>query len=275
LNGSKAYRRLDQLLVERYPELSRSRIQGEIMAGRVFIDGKVCDKPGTLVYRQATLEMVAPHNPYAGRGGLKLFGALEDFSLAVKELVVLDIGSSTGGFTDCLLKNGAKHVYALDVGYGQLDWLLRQDPRVTVMERFNIRRLKPADLPEAPDLAVADLSFISLELVIPVLHKMETPAILALIKPQFEAGRAQADRGRGVIRDAAVHRAVLLKLMDFACRVGYCCRGLTYSRCPGAQGNLEFFAYWLLAAEGSCSCFPDKAGQAQAVVEQAHRLIKQ
>lgn len=274
MNGSKAYRRLDQLLVELYPELSRSRIQGEIMAGRVLIDGKVCDKPGALVYQQAAVEMAAPHNPYTGRGGLKLIGALEDFNLAVKDLIVLDVGSSTGGFTDCLLKNGARHVYALDVGYGQLDWLLRQDPRVTVMERFNIRGLKQEDLPEAPGLAVADLSFISLELVIPVLRKLETPAILALIKPQFEAGRAQADRGRGVIRDAAVHRAVLLKLIDFACRIGYCCRGLTYSRCPGSRGNLEFFAYWLYTEEGRCSCFPDKAGQVETVVEQAHRLLK-
>ncbi len=268
-------RRLDLLLVERYPEMSRSRIRSEIMAGRVRVNGRVCDKPGTLVPPQATIELAAPDNPYAGRGGLKLEGALEDFALSVRDLVVLDVGASTGGFTDCLLKKGARHVYALDVGYGQLAWTLRQDPRVTVMERFNVRNLKAEHLPVIPDLAVIDVSFISLKLVIPVLHRIGLPALLALIKPQFEAGRAQADRGRGVIRDAAVHRAVLLDLCEFACQEGYCCRGLVCSRRPGPRGNLEFFALWKLTPQGRCICLPDSEQLVQAAVEQGHRLLRQ
>jgi len=270
VKGSTETRRLDQIMTERYAGMSRNRIRGEIMAGRVLVNGKICDKPGTPISCQAIVEMVSPHNPYLGRGGLKLEGALQEFHLDVKGLAVLDVGASTGGFTDCLLKNGARHVYALDVGYGQLAWPLRQELRVTVMERFNIRNLNPRNLPETPDLAVADLSFISLKLVLPVLRAVQIPAVLALIKPQFEAGRHQANKGRGVIRDAFVHKSVLLELMDFACRIGYCCRGLTFSRYPGPRGNLEYFAYWSFEAEGRCICAAEREQQAQAAVERAH-----
>lgn len=274
MKDNTAPRRLDLLLVERYPELSRSRIQGEIMAGRVRVNGQVCDKPGALVSSDAAVKLSAPDNPYAGRGGLKLEGALEDLSLLVEDLVVLDVGASTGGFTDCLLQKGARRVYAIDVGYGQLAWPLRQDPRVKVIERFNIRKLKSEHLPEAPDLAVIDVSFISLKLVIPVLRAAGVPALLALIKPQFEAGRAQADKGRGVIRDPGVHRAVLLELLDFACRVGYSCSGLTYSRRPGPRGNLEFFALWTDPGGGPCRCPKETAALILPVVEQAHRMLQ-
>jgi 23S rRNA (cytidine1920-2'-O)/16S rRNA (cytidine1409-2'-O)-methyltransferase len=274
LKETAAPRRLDLLLVERYPDLSRSRVQGEIMAGRVRVNGRVCDKPGSLVSPDAQVELSTPDNPYTGRGGLKLEGALEDLNLDVQDLVVLDAGASTGGFTDCLLQKGARRVYAIDVGYGQLAWTLRQDPRVTVMERFNIRNLKPEHLPEAPHLAVSDVSFISLKLVIPVLRAAGVPALLALIKPQFEAGRAQADKGRGVIRDPGAHRAVLLDLIEFACRAGYCCSGLTFSRRPGPRGNLEFFAHWIDARGGPCLCPAEPAGLIQTVVEQAHRILQ-
>ncbi len=267
--------RLDRLLVELYPELSRNRIQGEIMAGRVRVNGQVCDKPGVLISPDALVELSAPDNPYAGRGGLKLEGALEELNLPVQDLIVLDVGASTGGFTDCLLQKGARRVYAIDVGYGQLAWPLRQDPRVTVMERFNIRNLNAEHLPEAPHLAVIDVSFISLKKVIPVLRAVGVPALLALIKPQFEAGRAEADKGRGVIRDAAVHRAVLLEMIDFACRAGYCLTGLTFSRRPGPRGNLEFFALWIDPNGGPCRCPAEPAALVGPVVEQAHRMLQQ
>lgn len=267
-------RRLDLLLLERNPGLTRSRAQAEIMAGRVLVDGRVCDKPGTLISPEASVTLLEPQNPYVSRGGLKLEGALADLKIEVEGLVVLDVGASTGGFTDCLLARGAKRVYALDVGYGQLHWRLRNDPRVTVLERFNVRHLKREHLPEVPQLATVDVSFISLKLVLPVLHAAGVPAVLALVKPQFEAGRAEADRGRGVIRDPGLHRAVLLEAICAACESGYCCAGLTDSRWPGPQGNLEFFLYGRAggrAGDAACACPENLEALVDAVVARAHR----
>lgn len=261
--------RLDQLLVERGLLPTRSRAQAAVMAGLVRVEGRVCDKPGLKVPSGAPVELLSPENPYVSRGGLKLEGALADLGLPVEGRVVLDIGASTGGFTQCLLLQGARLVYALDVGYGQLDYCLRLDERVVVMERFNVRHLKPADLPEAPELATVDVSFISLKLVLPVLRRAGVPVVLALVKPQFEAGRAEASRGRGIIRKAESHRAVLASLTRSAAEQGYRTAGLTFSRPAGPKGNLEFFAHWELA-QGQVPAPPGEAA-IDAVVAEAHR----
>lgn len=255
---------------EKHPRMSRSRIQAEIMAGNVFVDGRVADKPGVLYSPSARIELRETENPYVSRGGLKLAGALRDLSVEVERLTVLDVGASTGGFTDCLLKQGARLVYALDVGYGQLDYSLRKDPRVIPMERFNIRDLKTADLKEKPDLAVVDVSFISLTRVLPVLAGLQVPAVLALVKPQFEAGRAEADRGRGVIRDPGLHRRILERTAVFACRIGYCPAAATFSRWPGPKGNIEYFIYLKNSGTGRCNCPPDAGDFFGETVKEAH-----
>lgn len=265
-------KRLDLLLQEQRPELSRSLIQAEIMAGRVTVDGQVCDKPGTAVSKKARIEMEPPECCYVSRGGLKLAYALEDLKLKVDGLTVLDVGSSTGGFTDCLLQKGAVRVYALDVGYGQLDWNLRRDPRVVVMERFNVRDLSPADLPRKPDLAVIDVSFISLDKVIPVMRELAISRILALVKPQFEAGRREAGRGRGVIRDPGIHMDVLSRVVSFSCSLGYCCREITFSRLRGPRGNLEYFLC-LGISPGGCSCCNKLEERIKAVVASSHQEL--
>ena len=220
------------------------------MAGKVFVGDKLCDKPGTLVDSKVSVAMKKEENPYVSRGGLKLEGAFADLpSLKVEGLAVLDAGVSTGGFTDYLLKMGAAKIFAVDVGYGQLDYRLRQDPRVVVMERCNVRYLQPDDLPETPGLAVIDLSFISLKLIIPVMKTLDIPLLLALVKPQFEAGRAEAARGEGVIKDPSIHQRVLNDLIAFSAKKGYNLLGLTYSRWPGPKGNMEFFILLGLEAD--------------------------
>jgi 23S rRNA (cytidine1920-2'-O)/16S rRNA (cytidine1409-2'-O)-methyltransferase len=264
--------RLDLLLQERFPGLSRSRARAEIMAGRVLVEGKPCTKPGTFHPRDAAITLLEPAQPYVSRGGVKLAGALDDLGLEVAGLTVLDVGASTGGFTDCLLQRGAAQVIALDVGYGQLDWKLRQHPQVTVMERFNIRHLKPQHLPVIPDLAVVDLSFISLKLVLPVLKENGIPLVLALVKPQFEVGRAEAGRGKGVIRDPRLHKTVLQELVAYACARGYCASALTFSRLPGPRGNLEFFVLWK-STDGGCACRKEIEAEIAGVVERAHREL--
>lgn len=243
-------KRLDQLLGERYPDLSRTKIQAEIMAGNVLVDGIVNDKPGHKVSSGSDLELKKKDNPYVSRGGLKLEGALDYFNLGVEGITVLDVGASTGGFTDCLLQRGAAQVYALDVGYGQLDYKLRNDPRVIVMERFNIRDLKPGDLNPPPEFAVVDVSFISLSKVLPVLNNIGIPSILALVKPQFEVGKAEADRGKGVIRDKNLHREVLINTAGYALDCGYITRGLAYSGITGPKGNIEYYIYLNSVNEG-------------------------
>ncbi len=275
MKHSRRKRRLDQLLQETRPDLSRSRIQSEIMAGKVLVDGNLCDKPGTLVEENAEINILSTDNPYVSRGGLKLAGALQDLAIDVDGLVVLDVGASTGGFTDCLLQKGARLVYALDVGYGQLDYNLRQNPAVVVMERFNVRYLQPSDIPEIPDLAVIDVSFISLDKIVPVLFNLAVPALLALVKPQFEVGRDDAGKGKGVIRDPGLHHLVLRNVLEQACKTGYCCRNVVFSRCPGPKGNIEYFVYLAGREEEPCSCPKDYNNLISGVVEQAHRLLAQ
>ncbi len=234
-------KRLDVLLVERGLVESRERGKRLIMAGQVLVDGQVLDKPGMRVAGGADIRLQAKP-PYVSRGGLKLEAALDSFAVQVAGAVAADVGASTGGFTDCLLQRGASKVYAIDVGYGQLAWRLRQHPRVVVMERVNARYLE--SLPEPIDLATIDVSFISLKLVLPSVTGWLEPAgdIIALIKPQFEAGRAEVGRG-GVVKDPEVHRAVLSKILGWALDHGLVVRGLIASPLKGPAGNVEFLAH--------------------------------
>ena len=233
-------KRLDVLLVERGLAATREQARALIMAGSVTVDGEVFDKPGSKVEETVHLEMAAAPK-YVSRGGFKLERALDAFGIDVSGLVAVDIGASTGGFTDCLLKRGAARVYAVDVGYGQLDWRLRSDPRVVVMERTHARYL--TSLPEPVDLATVDASFISLKLIIPPAARLlrEGGWIVALVKPQFEAGREQVGKG-GVVRNTEVHRAVLRSLADWGGDEGYGFRQVVVSPIKGPAGNVEFLA---------------------------------
>jgi 23S rRNA (cytidine1920-2'-O)/16S rRNA (cytidine1409-2'-O)-methyltransferase len=234
-------KRLDLLLVERGLVESREQARRLVMAGQVRVDGCVIDKPGTLVAPEAEI-VLPPPMPYVSRGGLKLEHALDAFAIDVAGKIAADVGVSSGGFTDCLLQRGAARVYAIDVGYGQLDWKLRRDPRVVVLERTNVRYLE--SLPEPIDLATIDVSFISLELVLPAVMKLLKPdgQIVALVKPQFEAGRRQVGKG-GVVRDPQVHRSVLEKIARWASGHGLGVHGLTRSPLAGPAGNIEFWMH--------------------------------
>ena len=235
--------RLDVALVRRELAPSRERARALIMAGQVFVDERMVDKPGALISpgAQCRLAETPDELKYVSRGGLKLEKALLTFALKPAGLVALDIGASTGGFTDCLLRNGASRVYALDVGRGQLAWTLRNDPRVVVMEGANIRHV--TQLPEPIECAVIDVSFISLRLVLPPLAHLLAPGawVVALVKPQFEAGKAEVDRGSGVISDPAVHQRVLDELQAWIPEhTPFEIRGLTDSPIHGREGNKEF-----------------------------------
>ncbi len=236
---SVAKRRIDSLLVERELVESRSKAQALIMAGKVMVGGKAVAKPGTMVAEEAEIALAEPP-PFVGRGGLKLDHALDRFQLDVSSRVVVDVGASTGGFTDCLLKRGASRVYAIDVGYGQLDYRLRQDSRVVVMERLNARY--PITLSEKVDLATIDVSFISVEKIIPPVSQLikEGGYLLVLIKPQFEARREEVARG-GVIKQPAVHARVLGRFIAWAIEHSFRLGGLVASPILGASGNREFF----------------------------------
>ena len=239
--------RLDSALVERGVCESREKARLAVLAGRVTVNRQPAKKPSDQVRPSDLLELASPEK-YVSRGGLKLEGALEAFQLGVSGLMAVDIGASTGGFTDCLLQHGAEKVFAVDVGHGQLAWKLRQDPRVVVMERVNARDLSSARFPQPfrpLDLAVVDCSFISLTKILPIAVELLGPSgkILALIKPQFEAGKSEADKGRGVITDPAIHRRVLRELEDFAGTLpAMRWLGSVESLLLGPAGNREFFA---------------------------------
>ena len=235
-----AKERLDVLLVKRGLCPSREKAQRVIMAGGVFSGGTRLDKPSQTFSDDTPLEVRAADR-YVGRGGHKLEAALQHFAIDPSGWVCLDVGASTGGFTDCLLQHGAAKVYALDVGHGQLDWKIRNDPRVVVMEHCNARHLQPGDLPEKVRLAVADVSFISLTLVLPPVAGVLTDGgmIVALIKPQFELSRAEVGRG-GVVRDDTLRHKAVEKIRDFASGRGWTWRGVTDSPIAGADGNREF-----------------------------------
>ena len=243
--------RLDVLLVKKGFFSSRERARSSIMAGIVLVDGNKEDKPGIKVSEDAEIVVKENINPYVSRGGLKLEKALKDFNIKLDGKTVIDVGASTGGFTDCMLQNGASKVYAIDVGYGQLAWKLRQDDRVVVMERTNIRHVTPETIGEPLDFASIDVSFISLKLVLPVVHKLLKPSgkVVALVKPQFEAGRDKVGK-KGVIRDPKVHLEVLEDFVLNAERSGFSVLQLTYSPIRGPEGNIEYLAYLSPALEG-------------------------
>lgn len=234
--------RLDQALVERNLCDSRERAKRLVLAGQVRINGHPARKPSDNIKPADELTVDTPEK-FVSRGGHKLEHALEHFQLDVTGLTALDLGASTGGFTDCLLQRGAAKVFAVDVGQGQLAWKLRQDPRVVVMEKTNARHLRPENFPAPADLAVIDCSFISLKKILPPAMPLLKPAgrIVALIKPQFEAGKAEVDKGRGVITDASIHERVLVELKEFvAAQTGLCWRGVVESPLLGPAGNKEF-----------------------------------
>jgi 23S rRNA (cytidine1920-2'-O)/16S rRNA (cytidine1409-2'-O)-methyltransferase len=236
--------RLDKLLFELGLVKSREEGRGRIMAGEVLVNDQPVTKAGTLVSADASVRLRRQSLPYVSRGGLKLEGALRAFTIRVQDRIVLDVGASTGGFTDCLLAHGAAQVYAVDVGYGQLDWKLRTDPRVFVLEKKNIRYLEVDELPGRPEFATIDVSFISLRLVLPQVKRIlsQRGEILALIKPQFEAGKGKVGKG-GVVRSHEEHLRVIKEIEGAATAIGLEVKGVTESPLLGPKGNREFFIY--------------------------------
>ncbi len=235
--------RLDQLVLDRGLAPSRERARALILAGQVLVGGQPATKAGTAVDADADVALLAPDHPYVGRGGLKLAHALDTFNIPVDGRLGLDIGASTGGFTDVMLQRGAVRVVALDVGHNQIDWKLRRDPRVVVIEGFNARHLTPADIPGPVDLVTIDVSFISLRQILPVVPPLLRPGadVIALVKPQFEAGRGEVRKG--IIHDAAVHARVLEEVSAAAAGVGLTPAGSTPSPITGQKGNVEFLLH--------------------------------
>jgi 23S rRNA (cytidine1920-2'-O)/16S rRNA (cytidine1409-2'-O)-methyltransferase len=234
--------RLDQLLVERGLTASREKAQALILAGQVIVNGQKSSKPGHSIADDARIELLE-RMPYVSRGGFKLAAALDHFAIDVSGLTCLDVGASTGGFTDCLLQRGAKTVWAIDVGHGQFDWRLRNDPRVIVQEGVNARYLQPADYPDKFDLAVCDASFISTTLLIPAIAPLlaSPRRIIVLVKPQFEVGRADVGKG-GIVRDPALHESACTRVRDAAAALGLD-SAIISSPILGAEGNREFLLY--------------------------------
>jgi 23S rRNA (cytidine1920-2'-O)/16S rRNA (cytidine1409-2'-O)-methyltransferase len=244
--------RLDLLLHHQGYSTSRETARGMILAGRVYVNDRKVDKPGTKVDPASEIEVRGPATKYVSRGGEKLEAALSAFTINLRDKATLDVGASTGGFTDCMLQHGARKVYAVDVGYGQFAWSLRTDPRVVVIERTNIRHVRPDLLPEKVDFAAVDVAFISLKLVLePVISLMkEESDLVTLIKPQFEAGREQVSKG-GVVRDPAVHEQVVSSVVDFAVSIGLAFDGTIESPLLGPAGNREFLAHFLKSSTRS------------------------
>ena len=266
----KIKKRLDVLLVERGFADTRTKAQAIIMSGLVYVAGQKADKPGMSFEETVDIEVRGAACPYVSRGGLKLEKALRDFGVDPTGYVCSDSGASTGGFTDCLLQQGASKVFAIDVGYGQLDWKIRSDPRVVVMERTNVRYVTPEQLGEPLDLSVVDVSFISLRIVMPVIKtflKENAGQVLCLIKPQFEAGKEKVGK-KGVVRDPSVHKEVLDDFVLLTKEIGFKILGLTFSPVKGPEGNIEFLAHLTLADISGIE--PDTAD----VVSQAHATLK-
>ncbi len=264
----KVKKRLDVLLTEAGYADSRSKAQAIIMSGQVYVNGQKADKPGVSYEETVELEVRGAVCPYVSRGGLKLEKALRDFGVKPEGYVCSDSGASTGGFTDCLLQQGAKKVFAIDVGYGQLDWKIRSDERVVVMERTNIRYVTPEDLGEALDLSVIDVSFIGLEIVLPTIKNLLKPTgqVLCLIKPQFEAGKENVGK-KGVVRDPKIHKMVLDNFVSLVDDLGFKILGLTFSPVKGPEGNIEFLGH--LTLDDVEGIRPDTA----FVVAQAHATL--
>ncbi|AHM56500.1 hemolysin A [Peptoclostridium acidaminophilum DSM 3953] len=237
-------KRLDVLVYEKGLVESREKARATIMAGIVFVDNQKVEKPGTPVDEAAAIEVRGKLMPYVSRGGLKLEKALKAFDIDLNGAICMDVGASTGGFTDCMLQNGAQKVYSVDVGYGQLAWKLRSDERVVCMERTNIRNVTPEAIGDKIDFISIDVSFISLKLVLPVVRQLlaDDGHIVALVKPQFEAGREKVGK-KGVVRDRNVHREVVSEISGFAQREGFDVLGIDYSPVKGPEGNIEYLLY--------------------------------
>lgn len=266
--------RLDVLLVERGFFDTREKAQKNIMAGLVFVDNQRVDKCGEKVKINGIIEVKGEAIPYVSRGGLKLEKAINEFSIDLSDKVTMDVGASTGGFTDCMLKNNALKVFSVDVGYGQLAWELRTNPKVVSMERTNIRYVKTEDIGILLDFASIDVAFISLKLVLPVVKELlkEMGEIVALIKPQFEAGRDKVGK-KGVVRDSSTHMEVIKTIIYFAGEIGLEMKGLTFSPVKGPEGNIEYLVY--LVKSGNTEI--DNEGitrKIEDVVEGSHKSLK-
>ncbi|QBP40944.1 TlyA family RNA methyltransferase [Paenisporosarcina antarctica] len=264
--------RVDVLLVERGLCETREKAKRAIMAGTVYTNELRLEKPGEKIAGDSPLQVKGNQMPYVSRGGLKLEKALKYFQVDVKDKLMLDIGASTGGFTDCALQNGARHCYALDVGYNQLAWKIRQDERVTVMERTNFRYVTVADLEVGlPEFATIDVSFISLKLILPVLKTLLVPGsdVIALVKPQFEAGRANVGK-KGVVRDSKVHINVLETISNFSQELGFTLKNASFSPITGGEGNIEFL-FHLVATETNETIFTEE--QLKQTVRDAHQQL--
>ncbi|WP_366922456.1 TlyA family RNA methyltransferase [Metallumcola ferriviriculae] len=260
--------RLDLLLVDRGFFPSREKAKANIMAGQVLVDEQKVDKAGTKVHDSAAIRIIGEAIPYVSRGGLKLAGAMEAFQLKLEGKVVLDIGASTGGFTDCALQYGAVKVFAVDVGYGQLAWKLRQDPRVICLERTNARYLNIEQLGEKVGLVTIDVAFISLEKILPALPFLlkEEGQVVALIKPQFEAGKEKVGK-KGVVRDPDVHREVIENILECARELDFHVLGLKHSPIRGPEGNIEYLLFLGVSANGQIN------PNTKEVVSAAHRDV--
>ena len=261
---------LDVLLTEQGLQESRQKAQATIMSGLVFVNGQRVDKPGTAVPNDAKIEIRGNTLKYVSRGGLKLEKAMAEFPIELNGCICGDIGASTGGFTDCMLQNGASKVYSVDVGYGQLAWKLREDPRVVCMERTNARYLTHEQIPDELDFASIDVSFISLKLILPAVANVlkDGGYVASLVKPQFEAGREKVGK-KGVVRDPVVHKEVLEHYLEHAREAGFGVLGLTYSPIRGPEGNIEYLGFLQKGAETTASFDLD------ALVEESHQTLKE
>ena len=263
--------RIDILLTERKIFESRARAKSMIMMGKILVNGQKIDKAGTLVDVDAEIKILGEEMPYVSRGGFKLAKALDVFKINLREKIAADIGASTGGFTDCMLQNGAAKVYAIDVGYGQLAWKLRNDGRVMNLERTNIRNVTRAEVPDVLDFASIDVAFISLDKVLPVAFKLlgDTGEVAALFKPQFEAGRENVGK-HGVVKDKKVHAAVVEYVLTFAQNLGFKICGMDYSPIKGPEGNIEYLAH---LSKNLAAVEIDWAKKISAVVDAAHKNL--
>ena len=259
-------KRLDVFLTEKGLSESREKAKAMIMAGLVFVNSQKQDKPGFSVNEDDRIEIKEGALPFVSRGGLKLQKAISEFGFKLDDMVCMDIGASTGGFTDCMLQSGAKKVYAIDVGYGQLAWKLRNDSRVVCLERTNIRYITEEQVPETVDFASIDVSFISLTYVLPVLYNFlkENGSVVCLVKPQFEAGKDKVGK-KGVVREISTHKEVVKKIVDFSLENGFSPLGLSYSPIKGPEGNIE---YLLLLRK--CPFNYDLSFNIDMVVEESH-----
>lgn len=262
-------KRLDILVAERF-SLSREKAKALIMAGNILVDGEKNDKAGTMTEENAALSMAGEAPAYVSRGGLKLEKAMRVYPIRLEDKICIDIGASTGGFTDCMLQNGAKKVYAVDVGYGQLAWKLRTDPRVINLERTNIRYVTEEQVPDLLDFGSVDVSFISLTLVLPVLYRLlkEGGSGVCLVKPQFEAGKGKVGK-KGVVREPEIHLEVLEKVFDFCGGIGLSVQGIDYSPIKGPEGNIEYLFYFQKSGEAS----PFDHQHLKDLVEASHKAL--